>query len=258
MRAAILFISTLFIAAFIATLAAFGQAPKRDLTGIWAPVNAIDGIAPNGARNMPADGKPEHELPYTAAGLAALKKNRSSNGPNEVAAADENDPAHVCDPQGFPRELLFELRATHFIQTPLQTMMLFTYNKVWRNIWTDGRGLPKDPDPHWFGYSVGKWTDDKTFVVQTNGTDARTWVDNAGRPHSEDLKMEEVYHRLDQNTMELTMTLDDPTYYTKPWVALNKMKLKLLPPTTEIPEMMCSPSEIAEYNRKHASRGAKQ
>jgi hypothetical protein len=245
----------IFVLSFV--VAAQSPAPKRDLTGIWEPVRAIDGIAPNGARNMPADGKPEHELPYTPFGLQMLKKNRSSNGPNEVAAADENDPGHMCDPQGFPRENLFELRATQFIQNPLQTVMLYTYGRVYRVIWTDGRELKQDPDPHWFGYSVGKWKDDYTFVVNTNGTDARTWLDNAGRPHSEDLKVEEVFHRIDHDKLELSMTIDDPKVYTKPWLALNKIQMHLLPANFDLVEMMCSPSELAEYNKRHAS-GAKK
>ena len=231
-------------------------APPRDISGIWQPVRAIEGIQPSGALNMPADGKPEHELPYTPAGLEAFKRHRPSNGPTEVAAADENDPAHVCDPQGFPRENLFELRATQFIQTQFQVVMLYTYDRVYRVVWTDGRQLSKDPDPRWFGYSVGRWKDDNTFVVETNGTDERTWMDNAGRPHSEDLRVEEQFHRVDHDNMELTMIIDDPKFYTKPWVALDKLQLKLMPPNTDLVEMMCSPTEIAEYNRKHASKGA--
>ena len=79
----------------------------------------------------------------------------------------------VQTPQGFPRENLFELRHTQIIQTRLQVILLYTYDKIWRTIWTDGRALPKDPDPRWFGYSVGHWKDDFTFVVDTAGTDAR-------------------------------------------------------------------------------------
>jgi len=231
-------------------------APPHDISGIWQPVRAIEGIQPSGALNMPADGKPEHELPYTPAGLEAFKRHRPSNGPTEVAAADENDPAHICDPQGFPRENLFELRATQFIQTQFQVVMLYTYDRVYRVVWTDGRQLSKDPDPRWFGYSVGRWKDDNTFVVETNGTDERTWMDNAGRPHSEDLRVEEQFHRVDHDNMELTMIIDDPKFYSKPWVALDKLQFKLMPPSTDLVEMMCSPSEIAEYNRKHASKGA--
>ena len=218
-------------------------------------MHSLDGIQPSGALAMPADGKPEHELHYTAYGLELLKSHKSANGPNEVAPSEENDPAHICDPQGFPRENLFEVRATEIVQTPVKVILLYTYNKVWRVIWTDGRELPKDPDPHWFGYSVGKWMDDYTFVVETNGTDARTWLDNAGRPHSEDLRVTEVFHRFDRDTLELSMTIDDPKVYTQSWTALDKLRFRLRPANYELPEMMCSPSELAEYNRRHGSRG---
>ena len=231
-------------------------APKRDLTGIWAPVRTIDGVQPNGARDMPADGKPEHRLALTPYGIEMARKNKSSNGPDEVPPSEENDPGHMCDPLGFPRQNLFELRATQFMQTPVQMVLLYTFNQTWRVIWTDGRELPKDPDPRWFGYSVGKWKDDYTFVAQTNGTDERTWVDNAGRPHSTELRAEEVFHRVDHDNLELSMTLDDPKVYTKPWVALNKLPFRLKAPNFELSEMICSPSELAEYNKRHASRGA--
>ena len=114
------------------------------------------------------------------------------------------------------------------------------------------RALPKDPDPRWYGYSTGKWTDDYTFVVNTVGMDDRTWLDNAGRPHSEELVVTEEFHRVDHDNLQLSMTLDDPKVYTKPWVALNKLPFKLLPATFETPEMMCSPSELEAYNAKHA------
>ena len=230
-----------------------GALPRRDLSGVWQPANPLDGIQPNGARNMPADGK--HEPPYTAFGLELFKRNRPSNGTTEVNPAEENDPAHACDPQGFPRENLFELRTTQIVQSPIQTIMLYTYGRIFRIVWTDGRELPKDSDPRWFGYSVGKWRDDYTFVVETNGTDARTWLDNAGRPHSEDMSVEEVYHRINHDRMELSMTIDDPKVYSRPWLALDKLPMKLMPANTDVPEMMCSPSELAEYNRRHASKG---
>jgi hypothetical protein len=231
-------------------------APRHDLTGVWLPVRGIDGIQPNGARDMPADGK--HEPPYTAAGLAAFKLHKPSNGTTEVGPGDENDPGHACDPLGFPRADLFEIRATQFVQTPEQVIVLYTYNKLWRSIWSDGRALPKDPDPGWYGYSSGKWTDDYTFVAQTIGLDERTWVDNSGRPHSDELKVEEVFHRVSKEGLEITVTLDDPKFYSKPWVAMNKMPFKLAPAGYQFQEMMCSPSELAEYNRRHANPGGKK
>lgn len=225
-------------------------APRHDISGIWDPGNR--GIQGRGPQAMPADGRPEHNLPYTPLGLQMFVRNKPANGPTEVPEAEVNDPVHMCDPQGFPRENLFELRTTQIIQTPVQVVVLYEYDKVWRVIWTDGRELPNDPEPRWYGYSVGKWKDDTTFVVQTSGTDERTWLDNAGRPHSSDLRVEEQFHRVDHDTLELTVTIDDPKIYTKPWVALDKLRFDLQPPNFDVREMICSPSETAEYNRKHA------
>ena len=225
--------------------------PKRDLAGIWMPVK--NGVQPNGARDMPADGK--HEPPYTPAGLAAFKLHKPSNGTTEVGPGEENDPGHACDPLGFPRSDLFEVRATQIVQTPSQVIVLYTYNKLWRSIWMDGRALPQDPDPNWYGYSTGKWADDYTLIAQTIGLDERTWVDNSGRPHSDEMKVEEIFHRAAQDSLEFTVTLNDPKYYTKPWVAINKMPFTLAPPGFQFLEMMCSPSELAEYNRRHANLG---
>jgi len=236
-----------------ATGGAAAPPPVRDLSGVWQPANALDGIQPNGARNMPADGK--HEPPYTAFGLELFKRNKPSNGTTEVNPAEENDPAHACDPQGFPRENLFELRTTQIVQNPNQTIILYTYGRIYRIVWTDGRALPKDPDPRWFGYSIGRWRDDYTFVVETSGTDARTWLDNAGRPHTEDMRVEEIFHRVNRDRMELSMTIDDPKVYSKPWLALDNLPMRLMPANTDMPEMMCSPSELAEYNKRHASKG---
>jgi hypothetical protein len=81
-----------------------------------------------------------HELHYTPLGLELLNSHKSANGPNEVAPGDENDPAHICDPQGFPRENLFEVRATEIIQTPLKTILLYTYDKCQGRSKTRPRG----------------------------------------------------------------------------------------------------------------------
>jgi hypothetical protein len=79
--------------------------------------------------------------------------------------------------------------------------------------------------------------------------DERTWLDNAGSPHSDQMKVEERYHRVDQNTMELTVTIDDAKAYTGPWVPRNKLRLRLLPPTIDLIEMIPSATEAAEYKK---------
>jgi hypothetical protein len=223
-------------------------APKRDISGTWDPGNA--GIQALGPRDMPEDGKPEHQLPYTSVGLETLKTHQPSNTIRSVLPGDTNDPVVICDPQGLPREDLYELRTTQIVQTPLKTIILYEFGKIWRVVWTDGRELPKDPEPRWFGYSVGHWADDYTFVVQSYGMDERTWIDRAGRPHSADLGVEERFHRADYDTLELNVSIDDPKMYAKSWIALNKLAFKLEPPDFDVREMMCSPSEFAKYNKE--------
>jgi len=222
-------------------------APPHDLTGTWDPGD--NGIGQLGSRAMPEDGKPEHRLPYNSAGQEALNRSKPSNGIRAVLPAETNDPVVTCDPQGMPREDLYEMRATQILQTPQKLFILYTFGKVWRVVWTDGRELPKDPEPRWYGYSVGKWIDDYTLVVRTTGLDERTWIDRAGRPHSDALRVEERFHRVDRDHLELTVTIDDPKMYTKPWVALDKLRFDLQPVDFDVREMLCSPSEFAEYNK---------
>jgi hypothetical protein len=222
-------------------------APKRDLSGIWDA--ALNGNQVLGAGAVPEDGKPEHRLPYTSEGLEKLKTTKPSNGVRSVLPAETNDPVVAGDPQGMPREDLYELRTLQIFQTPQNMAILYQFNKVWRVIWLDGRELPKDPEPRWYGYSVGKWVDDSTLVVETIGTKERTWVDRAGRPQSADMRVVERFHRPDRDHLELTVSLDDPKMYTKPWVALDKLVFERQPSTFDVREMIWSPSEYQEYNQ---------
>jgi hypothetical protein len=224
-----------------------GPAPKHDISGIWDPGD--NGIQQLGSKAMPEDGNPQHQPPLTPEGREALNQNKPSNGLRAVLPADTNDPVVTCDPQGMPREDLYEIRTTQILQTPEKIFLLYTFGKVWRVIWTDGREMPKDPEPRWYGYSVGKWVDDYTLVVQTTGLDDRTWIDRAGRPHSDALRVEERFHRADRDHLELSVTIDDPKMYTKPWLALDKLRFDLQPRDFDVREMICSPSEFAQYNK---------
>jgi len=211
-------------------------APRRDLTGIWDAGSA--GIS----------GPGHVASPFTPWSQERLKEMKPGNGPRAVHESEINDPLNtLCDPAGFPRTVLYELRPTQIVQTPNQVLILYLYEKRWRVIWTDGRELPKDPDPRWYGYSVGRWEDDFTFVVQTIGMDERTWLDNAGNPHSFDLRVEERYRRVDRDWLELTVTIDDPKAYTKPWTPRDRLRLKQMPPDTDLREWICAPSEAAAY-----------
>jgi hypothetical protein len=225
-----------------------GPAPPRDLTGIWDA--AFGGIMPRGLRNPP---------PLTAWGEAASKTHKSGDGIRMVPASEINDPLSTLgDPGGYPRQLFFELRPVQFVHTSESILALFMFERRWRTIWTDGRQLPADPDPRWYGYSIGRWEDENTFVVNSNGTDERTWLDNAGNPHSSELRVEERWHRVSRNRLELTVTLNDPKTYTSLWLAVEKLALVRLPSNTDLMEMMNSASEakaVAEAFKKEADSG---
>ena len=248
-----------------------GTPPKRELTGIWDAIqNRLGGFSgamehqalfppgtPGGSGTQGGHvdetgiGNP---LPYTPAGLAALKKNLPSGpGVRQVDSVLTNDPAGLCDPLGFPYMYTWELRTLNVVQTPKQVILLSFFYGNYRVIWTDGRKPPADPDPRYNGYSVGRWTDDYTFVVETTGMLPKTWVDHAGRPHSDQLVVEETYHRISLDTLELTVKITDPVMYTEPWLALNKADMHLLPDDFDVPELQCSPSEFADYNRQIAT-----
>ncbi len=123
-------------------------APQRDLSGIWDAGSA--GIS----------GPGHVASPFTPWAQEKLKEMKPGNGPRAVTEQFINDPLNtLCDPAGFPRNVLYELRPTQIVQTPNQVLMLYLYEKRWRVIWTDGRQLPKDPDPRWYGY---RWADGRT------------------------------------------------------------------------------------------------
>ena len=225
-------------------------APKRDLSGIWDAGGVQYGVQPNGAFEYPDD--PEHvgrDVPYTALGKEARMKNKPGTGMSQFPVAEVNDPVDYCDPAGMPRHDLFELRVLEILQKADQVVVLNQHNDTWRIIWTDGRELPADPAPRWNGYAVGKWVDDYTFVANYVGMDPRTWLDNVGRPHSDALRVEERWHRANHDTLELTVTIDDPKFYTQPWKALDKFPLHRLPDGYDISEFICSATETAEYNK---------
>jgi len=227
-----------------------GPAPIHDISGTWEPAAGWrNGVQASGPINFPMDGR-HADVPYTPAGQAAWKEHKYADGFGSYPLEEVNDPFQMCDPIGFPRVSLHDLRAVEILQTPEKTAVIYENDQVWRNIWTDGRDFPKSiPEPRWYGYSIGKWTDPTTFVVDTVGMDTRTWIDNVGRPHTKDLKVEETFHRVNHDLMELTLTIIDPEYYTKPWNALDKYPMRLLSGSFDVREMVCSESEAAEYSQ---------
>lgn len=233
--------------------AAFAAAaPRHDISGTWEPANGPgDGIQGGGVKAMPNDGKPEHELPYTPHGLATYKSHKALEGADAVLPAFHNDPRNLCEPIGFPRANHYNVRQTQILQNEFKVVVLYEYAQTWRVIWTDGREVPTDiPEPRFYGYSVGNWADDTTLIVQTVGMmpEDRVWLDSTGRPISDALRVEERWHRVSDDRLELTVTIDDPKMYTRPWVSMDRFPMKLQDPHTDVPEMYCSPVEMERYN----------
>lgn len=240
-----------------------GPAPIHSIAGTWGPrQGAGAGIQAGGVQAMPNDGKPEHQLPYTAHGLEIYKSHKALEGNDSVQPGQYNDPRDFCEPLGVPRATHYNLRLTQIYQDGYKVSILYQYDNRWRTIWTDGRQLPKVVDggveldgelrePRFYGYSVGKWVDNTTLVVQTVGTmpEDRVWLDSTGRPISDKVHVTETFHRVDSDNLEWSETIDDPVMYTKPWVSMNKFPLKLKDPRTDVMEYYCSPKELDDYNK---------
>jgi len=158
-------------------------------------------------------------------------------------ARGKDDPAAHCVP-GMPKLLVLPY-PYKIAQFPGMMVMLYEGFTTFGQIFTDGRALPRDPQPAWLGYSVGKWDRD-TFVVDTIGVNENTWLDNAGRPHSDAMHLTERYHRTDFGHMDMQLTIDDPKAYTKPW---NSVRTWYLRPDWEIMEYSC------EENNKDLKEG---
>jgi hypothetical protein len=208
---------------------------------------------------MPYDGKPEHDPPYTPLGLETLKSHKALFGYAAVLESLSNDPRNKCDPLGFPRADFYQVRHTQIMQDEHKVVILYEFEKRWRVIWTDGRELPKEvPEPRYYGYSVGKWVDDSTLVVNTIGTEVseKVWLDETGRPASDAMHVEERFHRVNQNLLELTVTIDDPKMYTKPWVAVNRFPMRMQTPDYDVVEMMCIPSEEEQYYKDYGDKAS--
>jgi hypothetical protein len=109
----------------------------------------------------------------------------------------------------------------------------------YRQIFLDGRELPKDPNPAWMGYSVGRWEGD-TLVVESAGYNDRTWLDPGGHPHTESLRITERFHRDDFGHLTIDVTYSDPGAYEKPWTARTEMGYLA---DTELLEYVCAENE---------------
>jgi hypothetical protein len=128
-----------------------------------------------------------------------------------------DSPVTLCLPPG-PQAIFAagSMNLYRIVQSPGVIALMYELGNF-RQIYTDGRALPKDPNPTWMGYSIGRWEGD-TLVVETTGFNDKTWLDTVGHPHSESLRVTERFRRSDFGHMQVQVTYDDPEVLTRPLV----------------------------------------
>jgi hypothetical protein len=211
---------------------------KPDLSGVWQGANATGGGPPAAATKF-SDGPPvagfvnigqnmKDGLPLNSQGQALLEARRAGNG--------KDNPEAMCLPmgivqfhtQGAPRKL---------IQTPDVLVILYEASMGLRQVFTDGRTAPADdPQPWWYGYSIGHWEGD-TLVVETTGLRDDGGLDIFGTPLTDAAKVTERFRRPSYGKLEIDVTIDDPKVYTQPWTVRVNQRIM---PDQELIEFVCN------------------
>lgn len=195
---------------------------KPDLSGVWVTRAGYTG-------NIAKDLKPG-EVSFQPWAEKLYKHRQDTQG--------KDDPQAYCVLSGVPRE--------HVVPYPFKIlntngMIVILYEALhsYRQIFMDGRALPKDPNPTWMGYSVGHWEGD-ALVVESSGFVDNNWLDNGGHPGTEAMHLTERFRRPDLGHIELQLTINDPKAYTKPWNVNLQFNLT---PDTDLIEYVCSENE---------------
>jgi hypothetical protein len=221
---------------------------KLDLTGIWQNDRTVGGtVAARSSANPPSTNEDliaiarrspfwnlgsqfKDGLPFTPWGAEVHRQRVAEN-------SKDNPDAH-CLPMGI-MQFHYHGEPRKMIQTPQLIVILYEANAGIRQIFTDGRPLPKDADPWWYGYSTGRWEGD-TLVVQTAGFRDLGWLDVEGSPLTEGGRITERYRRPDFGHLEIEVTIDDPKAYTKPWTVTVHQHILA---DTDIIEFVCQENE---------------
>jgi len=202
--------------------------PVPDLSGVWGGHDNFFEPLPREQQSQTRE-----ELPLQP--WASYNYKYNSQQPDGAAigtARDEVRPWILCMPYGMPAGM-FATEYFEIIQSPRRVLILLNGDHEVRQIWTDGRQHPKDPDPTWMGHSIGKWEGD-TLVVDTIGITKYTWMNDSGIPHSDELHVVERFRRVTKDRLEIDYMFDDPKAFTKPWE--RKQVLELQPKNVVIAE----------------------
>ena len=206
---------------------------RPDLSGIWRaepdpegkPEGVENEIFPRYFRNIARDLTPEQ---------VALRSSADAAFRERLASEGRISPEAHCLPVGVPAINTFPY-PFKIVQMPRLVIMLYEKDTTYRQIFMDGRPLPRDPNPAFMGYSVGRWEAD-ALLVESNGFRDGGWLDRMGHPHSDRLRLTERYRRRDFGHLSIEMTIDDPDSYAK---TLTYTQPAILLPDTDLLELFC-------------------
>lgn len=195
---------------------------KPDLSGVWETSPGYTGNIAKDLKSGEVEFQPWAEKLYN----------------HRVETKSKDDPQARCVLSGVPRE---DVVPYPFKILNSKGMIVILYEALhsYRQIFMDGRSLPKDPNPAWMGYSIGHW-DGETLVVESSGFVGDNWLDNNGHPGTESLRLTERFHRRDYGHIDLLLTIDDPKAYKKPWTVHLQLNLN---PDTDLIEYVCDENE---------------
>jgi hypothetical protein len=223
---------------------------KPDLSGIWqaesTPRAVLASMFPPGVGLLPGGVNGLGEIDPQRYFLNILADFKPGEEPFVPAAAarfmeslkNPPKPTTLCLPAGGPVNELIP-SPYKIVQTPGLIMELFEADSVFRQIFTDGRKQPVDPQPAWLGYSTGHWEGD-TLVVETRGFNDYSPLDAMGHRHSDQLHLTQRFRRKDFGHMEIEMTFEDLQVFTRPVTVKSN---QVLIPDTEVMESFCAESE---------------
>jgi hypothetical protein len=209
---------------------------KPDLSGLWIMQTKREGnpnfpgCEPVADEFINIAANLKGGLPYQAWAADLVKKRRTEQR--------VNDPMSRCKPIG-PIRLYTWNGPRKFVESHGLLIIMNEFDSTYRQIFSDGRPLPADPNPSWNGYSSGRWEGD-TLVVETAGFRDGIWLDATGNPMTDAAKITERFRRINFGRMEIEITVDDPKAYTKPWTVKLNQVIKL---DTDLLDFICGDDE---------------
>ena len=216
---------------------AFDESKYPDFSGQWRRPAGIgiqwDQTKPLG-RGQQAPLTPEYQKVFEAS-MA-----------DQAAGGQGNDPPSRCMPFGLPR-IMSVIFPMEIVVTPNTTHILFDY-ALPRRIYTDGRPWPKEIEPTFYGYSIGKWVDEDgdgrydVLAIETRGFKGPRSFEATGIPLHEDSESvitERIYiDKADADTLHDEITVNDHAL-TRPWTVVKSYR-RNLDPLAEWPEYVCA------------------